>query len=96
MSNNIQEQNPETFEHSFYAVKGADDKFFAGFNPAENSTIVVDDPRTAKWFNNRFNIKLRPGESLVELKVNPTKGVVSISAPFRPRKPKQPTMAIAK
>jgi len=86
---NTQEQNVDTFTHSFYAVKSADDKFFAGFDPAQNTTLTSDDPRTAKWFNNRFNIKLRPGESLVELKVSPVNGVVSISAPFRPRKPKQ-------
>lgn len=76
----------ETFTHSFYAVKGADDKYFAGFNPAEQKPSQVDDPRRAKWFSNRFDIPLRPAETLVEIKVDPTKGVVSISEPFRPRK----------
>lgn len=76
----------EEFTHSFYAVKGADDKFFAGFNPAENKASQVDDPCVAKWFSNRFEIPLRPTETLVEIKVSPKKGVVSISEPFRPRK----------
>lgn len=78
--------NSEAFTHSFYAVKGADDKYFAGFNPAENKATLVDSPETAKWFSNRFEIRLRPNEMLVEIKVDPKKGVVSISEPFRPRK----------
>ena len=76
----------EAFTHSFYAVKGADNKYFAGFNPAENKASLVDSPETAKWFSNRFEIRLRPNEMLVEIKVDPKKGVVSISEPFRPRK----------
>ncbi len=78
--------NPEAFTHSFYAVKGADNKYFAGFNTAENKANLVDSPETAKWFSNRFEIRLRPNETLVEIKVDPKKGVVSISEPFRPRK----------
>ena len=78
--------NTEAFTHSFYAVKGIDGKYFAGFNPAEQKATQVEDPRVAKWFSNRFDIPLRPNETLVELKVDPNKGVVSISEPFRPRK----------
>ncbi len=76
----------DVFTHSFYAVKGADNKYFGGFNPAENKATLVDSPEVAKWFSNRFEIRLRPNEMLVEIKVDPKKGVVSISEPFRPRK----------
>ena len=76
----------EKFTHSFYAVKGADGKFFAGFNAAENKPSHVDGPMRAKWFSNRFEIPLRPAETLVEIKVDPEAGVVSVSEPFRPRK----------
>ncbi len=78
--------NNEAFTHSFYAVQCADGKFFAGFNPKENKASHVDGPEAAKWFSNRFDILLRPTESLVEIKVDPEKGVVSVSEPFRPRK----------
>lgn len=76
----------EKFTHSFYAVKGADGKFFAGFNAIEKKPAHVDTPMTAKWFSNRFEIPLRPTETLVEIKVDPNQGVVSVSEPFRPRK----------
>ena len=79
-----------SFTHSFYVVKGADDKYFAGFNPAEQKAAMVDDPKVAKWFSNRFEIPLRPTETLVEVKVDPSKGVVSVSEPFRPRKRTKP------
>ena len=78
--------NNEIFTHSFYAVKGADGKFFAGFNAQENCPSHVEDAKRAKWFSNRFEIPLRPQETLVEIKVSPDSGVVSISEPFRPRK----------
>lgn len=74
------------FTHSFYAVRHATGKFFAGFNAVENKASTVEDPNTAKWFSNRFEIPLRPAETLVEIKVDPTKGVVSVSEPFRPKK----------
>ena len=89
--------NNEAFTHSFYVVRGADNKYFAGFNPAEQKASQVDDPCMAKWFSNRFEIPLRPNETLVEVKVDPKKGVVSISEPFRPRKrTKTPAQAAAK
>lgn len=76
----------EPFTHSFYAVRNADGKFFAGFNSQENKASHVDGPNKAKWFSNRFEIPLRPTETLVEIKVDPEAGVVSVSEPFRPRK----------
>lgn len=80
----------EIFTHSFYAVKGADGKFFAGFNAQEGKPSHVDGPLRAKWFSNRFEIPLRPTETLVEIKVDPEAGVVSVSEPFRPRKRTKP------
>ena len=87
----IQTQNAASnaatpFVHSFYAVKDNDGKFFAGFNAADKKALRVDSPLTAKWFSNRFDIRLRPNETLVEIKVDPQVGVVHVSEPFRPRK----------
>jgi hypothetical protein len=72
--------------HSFYVVKGSDGKYFAGFNPEQGAVRQVDTPLAAKWFSNRFDIRLRPNETLVEIKVDPSVGVVHVSEPFRPRK----------
>ena len=74
------------FVHSFYAVKDGEGKFFAGFNAVDKKAVRVDSPLTAKWFSNRFDIRLRPNETLVGIKVDPQVGVVHVSEPFRPRK----------
>jgi len=77
-----------SFKLSVYVVMGSDGKFFGGFNSTENKAVFVDDPKQAKKFTNKHDIKLRPDEQLVELSVDLSTVDVEISEPFRPlRKP---------
>jgi hypothetical protein len=76
----------ESFTQSVYAIRDEHGTFFAGFNATLGKADVSAVATKAKWFTNRYDIKLRPGETLVELKIDPEAGVVSISEPFRPRK----------
>lgn len=77
-------------EHSFYAVMNEQGKFFAGFNPEKVAAAFVDNALDAKLFTNKYEIKLRPAEKLVEIQVVLGKDNVKISEPFRPRfRPKQ-------
>lgn len=84
----------EVFTHSFYAVRIDEHKFFAGFDAENSQTRIVPSHETAKWFSDRNTIRLRPNETLVEIKVDPRKGVVSVSEPFRPRKRQPNTNAV--
>jgi aconitase A len=77
-----------SFKLSVYVVMGSDGKFFGGFNSAESKAVFVDDPKEAKKFTNKHDIKLRPDEQLVELSIDLSQVEVEVSAPFRPqRKP---------
>lgn len=84
-------QNAEV--HYFYAVKTGEGKYFAGFNPEINAADFVDDPLAAKLFSNKYDIKLRPNEALVELEVSLSEENTAISEPFRPRRRQQPAKA---
>lgn len=69
---------------SLYVVKGANGNFFAGFDSAQNKATFVSEPINAKKFTNKYDIKLRPEETLVELTVDLSKVQVGVSEPFRP------------
>jgi hypothetical protein len=71
---------------SLYVVRSPDGKFFAGFNPEKGGASFVSDPRAAKKFTNKYDIKLRPDEMLVELTVDLGKVAVAVSEPFRPHR----------
>lgn len=71
---------------SLYVVKNGNGGFFAGFNSAENKASFVSDPLSAKKFTNKYDVKLRPDEALVELTVDLSKVNVAISEPFRPHR----------
>lgn len=75
-----------SFKLSVYVVMGSDGKFFGGFNSIENRAVFVDDPKQAKKFTNKHDIKLRPDEQLVELSIDLSQAAVEISAPFRPQR----------
>lgn len=79
-------ENTQSVEQHFYAVKTADDKFFAGFNTESNSPNIVSDVKSAKLFSNKFDIKLRPNESIVDVTITLTDANISVSKPFRPRR----------
>jgi hypothetical protein len=71
---------------SLYVVKTTDGKYFAGFDVDNGCANYVTDPRAGKKFTNKYDIKLRPGETLVELTVDLSKSDVQISEPFRPQR----------
>jgi hypothetical protein len=73
-------------EHHFYAVVSPNGQFFAGFDPKEGKPSFTDEPLDAKLFTNKYEIKLRPQETLVEFTVGLSKENTSLSVPFRPKK----------
>lgn len=86
----MQEQNGANTKSmatvSLYVVKGADGNFFGGFDASVGRANFVSDPRYAKKFTNKYDIKLRPEETLVELTIDLTQVDVKISEPFRPHR----------
>lgn len=78
----------ENFTVALYVVKAVDGTFFAGFDPDLGKAAFVVDPKAAKKFTNKYDIKLRPDEMLVELKIDLSKVAVSVSDPFRPQRRK--------
>lgn len=80
----------ELVEHSFYAVINDNNQYFAGFNSTVGSADFVDSIFDSKLFTNKYEIKLRPTERLVEVVVHLGASNTVISEPFRPRfRPKQ-------
>jgi len=79
----------DNFTVSLYVVKLADGRYFGGFDPAAGKSITVESPLAAKKFTNKHDIKLRPEELLVELKVDLAKANVQVSEPFRPHHKRQ-------
>ena len=71
---------------SLYVVKSVNGNYFAGFDASKGQANFVDDPKAAKRFSNKYDIKLRPDEMLVELTVDLAKCDVKISEPFRPHR----------
>lgn len=69
---------------SLYVVKSANGTFFAGFDSTQNKASFVNSPIFAKKFTNKYDIKIRPEETLVELVVDLSAVAVAISEPFRP------------
>lgn len=74
---------------SLYVVKNGNGQFFAGFDSEKQKANLVEDPIHAKKFSNKYDIKLRPDETLVELSVDLSKSSINISEPFRPQRRKQ-------
>ena len=80
--------------HNFYAIQTSDGKFFAGFNTDEGKADFVENPLDAKLFSNKYEIKLRPQERLVEFSIDLSKENIKLSEPFRPKK-RQPVKVAA-
>ncbi len=72
--------------HNFYAIQTNEGKYFAGFDPKEGKADFVDNPLDAKLFSNKYEIKLRPQERLVEFSIDLSKENVRLSEPFRPKR----------
>lgn len=71
---------------SLYVVRTPEGKFFGGFDPSKGKANFVEDARLGKKFTNKYDIKLRPDESLVELIVDLSHSDVKMSEPFRPHR----------
>lgn len=78
---------------ALYVVKNGDGQFFAGYDSSKQQANLVEDPIHAKKFTNKYDIKLRPNETIVELSIDLTKSSVAVSEPFRPQRRKQATPA---
>lgn len=74
-----------TTEHKLYAIQAANGKFFKGFDTAAQAPMFVNKALEAKLFNNKYEVRLRPTENIVEISVVLTDDNTSVSAPFRPR-----------
>jgi aconitase A len=75
---------------SLYVVKGVNGSYFAGFDTSKGQANFVEDPKAAKKFTNKHDIKLRPDEHLVELAIDLAVVAVKISEPFRPQRRVKP------
>lgn len=83
----MQEQIATTVA-SLYVVRVGDNSYFAGYDANQGKSVFVTTPHAAKKFTNKYDIKLRPDETLVELKVDLAKVNVEVSEPFRPHRRK--------
>lgn len=83
----MQEQIANTLV-SFYVVKCGDNSYFAGYDVNKGQSTFVATPIAAKKFTNKYDIKLRPDETLVELQVDLAAVDVNVSEPFRPHRRK--------
>ena len=71
---------------SLYVVKSVNGTYFAGFDSGLGRANFVTNPCEGKKFTNKYDIKLRPEETLVELSVDLSKVDVKVSEPFRPHR----------
>lgn len=69
-----------------YVVKVPTGAYFAGFDASKGVASYVSDAHKAKKFTNKFDIKLRPNETLVQISVDLAKVAFSCSEPFRPQR----------
>lgn len=69
---------------SLYVVKTPNGKYFGGFDTQKGVASFTDDPRQAKIFTNKYDIKLRPEEMIVEMTVDLMDAEITYSDPFRP------------
>lgn len=74
---------------SLYVVQTATGQYFAGFDASKGAAQYATSPINGKKFTNKFDIKLRPDERIVEISVDLGKLISSdamtISEPFRPQ-----------
>lgn len=72
-------------DHKLYAIQTQDGRYFKGFDVTAKAPMFVDRVLEAKLFTNKYEVGLRPTESIVEIAVMLTNENTTISAPFRPR-----------
>ncbi len=75
--------------HSLYAVMKVSgenaDQYFAGFDTGVGVARFVASPFDAKLFSNKYEIRLRPDEEIVELVVDLSEANTTVSESFRPK-----------
>jgi aconitase A len=71
---------------SLYVVRAADGSYFAGFDPTLGKASFVSEAINGKLFTNKYDIKLRSDEMVVEISVDLSQVAVKISEPFRPHR----------
>lgn len=71
---------------SLYVVKKPSGEYLGGFDASKGQPVLVTNPLLAKKFSNKYDIKLRPDELLVELTVDLAAANVAVSDPFRPHR----------
>jgi hypothetical protein len=81
----MQENTPNS-QVDLYVVKVSNGSYFAGFDSAKGAASYVAEPKEAKKFSNKFDIKLRPNEMIVQLSINLNAVNFSVSEPFRPQR----------
>lgn len=81
---------------SLYVVRAANQQYFGGYDAQSRKAIFVESPLHAKKFTNKYDVKLRPEETLVEISVDLEKSQHTISSPFRPQLKKKPSFSPAK
>jgi len=74
----------ENTKVSLYVILAQNGNYFAGFDSEKGVSKFVTNPQEAKKFTNKFDIKLRPEEMLVEIIVDLGNVPLIISDPFRP------------
>ncbi len=77
---------------SLYVVRSANQQYFGGYDSQSKKAVFVDSPLHAKKFTNKYDVKLRPEETLVEISVDLAQSHHVISAPFRPQLKKRPVL----
>lgn len=69
----------------YATVRVEDGMYFAGFDRELQEPRMTDDVNKAKLTSNKFSIRLRDGEELVEVKIHVTDENSIVSRPFIPR-----------
>lgn len=82
----MQTNSTDTVTHHFYAVVLPDGSYFAGYDPIQGKASFVNNVYDAKLFTNKYEIKLRPQENLVEVSISLNANNTVISQQFRPKR----------
>lgn len=73
----------------YATIRKSDGLYFAGFDRELQEPRMTSDINQAKLVSNKFTVRLRPDEEMVEVKVHATEANSSVSRPFIP-KPRDP------
>ena len=69
-----------------FAVLRDDGLYMAGYDPALRGPTFTENIFAAKLHTNKYDIRLRPDERLVEVRIALTPETITLSHPFRPKR----------